>query len=69
VPVALIQGIDDQYGTARQIEIIQQECYCPVEVTMLPKTGHSPHREAPDATLRVIAEFAAATLPAPASQT
>src|SRR3954463_2500543 len=41
VPVALIQGIDDQYGTARQIEIIQQECYCPVEVTMLPKTGHS----------------------------
>ncbi|CCD89959.1 putative hydrolase (alpha/beta hydrolase superfamily) [Bradyrhizobium sp. ORS 285] len=69
VPVAVIQGVDDQYGTVRQVEIIQQECYCPVEVTMLPKTGHSPHREAPEATLRVIAEFAAATLPPRASQT
>ena len=68
VPIAVIQGIDDQYGTPRQVEIIQEECYCPVDVTMLPKTGHSPHREAPEATLRVIAEFAAATLPVPASQ-
>ena len=69
VPIAVIQGIDDQYGTARQVEIIQEESYCPVEVTMLPKTGHSPHREAPEATLRVIAEFAAAILPASALQT
>ena len=69
VPVAVIQGADDQYGTIRQVKIIQEECYCPVEVTMLPGTGHSPHREAPDATLRVIAEFAAATLLGPVSQT
>ncbi|MGC2782110.1 MAG: alpha/beta hydrolase [Bradyrhizobium sp.] len=69
VPVAVIQGVDDQYGTARQVELVQEECCCPVEVTMLPKTGHSPHREAPEATLRVIAEFAAATLRAPVSQT
>ena len=69
VPIAVIQGIDDQYGTARQVEIIQEECYCPVEMAILPKTGHSPHREAPEATLRVIAEFAAAILPASASQT
>ena len=60
VPVAVIQGVDDQYGTARQVEIIQEECYCPVEVTMLPNTGHSPHREAPEATLRIVAEFATA---------
>ena len=63
VPVAVIQGVVDQYGTARQVEIIQEECYCPVEVTMLPNTGHSPHREAPEATLRIVAEFATATLP------
>jgi len=69
VPIAVIQGIDDQYGTARQVEIIQEESYSPVEVTMLPKTGHSPHREAPEASLRVIAEFAASILPASASQT
>ena len=69
VPVAVIQGANDRYGTISQVEIIQDECYCPVEVTMLRGTGHSPHREAPEATLRAIAEFAAATLPAPASQT
>jgi pimeloyl-ACP methyl ester carboxylesterase len=61
VPVAVIQGVDDQYGTARQVEIIQEECDCPVEVVMLPGVGHSPHREAPEATLKVIADFAVAT--------
>jgi pimeloyl-ACP methyl ester carboxylesterase len=67
VPVAVIQGADDQYGTARQVELIRDECYCPVEVTVLPGVGHSPHREAADATLGIIADFAAATLPAAAS--
>jgi pimeloyl-ACP methyl ester carboxylesterase len=63
VPVAVIQGAADQYGTARQVEIIQNECYCPVEVTMLPGVGHSPHREAAEVTLKVIADFAGAVLP------
>jgi pimeloyl-ACP methyl ester carboxylesterase len=58
VPVAILQGADDQYGTIRQIEIAQQECYCPVEVTVIPGAGHSPHREAPGATLNAIADFA-----------
>jgi pimeloyl-ACP methyl ester carboxylesterase len=58
VPVAILQGADDQYGTIRQIEIAQQECYCPVDVTMFPGVGHSPHREAPEATLHAISEFA-----------
>src|ERR1700738_3838160 len=58
VPVAIVQGADDQYGTIRQIEIAQEECYCPVEVTMIPGAGHSPYREAPEATLDAISEFA-----------
>ena len=58
VPVAIVQGADDQYGTIRQIEIAQEECYCPVDVTIIPGAGHSPHREAPEATLDAIAEFA-----------
>jgi len=41
-------------GTIRQIEIAQEECYCPVDVTMIPGAGHSPHREAPEATLNAI---------------
>jgi pimeloyl-ACP methyl ester carboxylesterase len=58
VPVAILQGADDQYGTIRQIEIAQEECYCPVDVTIIPGAGHQPHREAPEATLNAIAEFA-----------
>ena len=58
VPVAILQGADDQYGTIVQVEIAQEECYCPVDVTIIPGAGHSPHREAPGATLDAIAEFA-----------
>jgi pimeloyl-ACP methyl ester carboxylesterase len=62
VPVAIVQGADDQYGTIRQIEIAQQECYCPVDVSIITGAGHSPHREAPEATLNAIAEFARSIL-------
>jgi pimeloyl-ACP methyl ester carboxylesterase len=58
VPVAILQGADDEYGTIRQIEIAQEECYCPVDVTIIPGAGHSPHRDAPEATLDAISEFA-----------
>jgi pimeloyl-ACP methyl ester carboxylesterase len=58
VPVAIVQGADDQYGTIRQIEIAQEECYCPVDVTIIPRAGHSPHREAPEVTLHALSEFA-----------
>src|ERR1700722_15805132 len=51
VPVAILQGADDRYGTMRQIEIAQEECYCPVDVTVMAGAGHSPHRELPKATL------------------
>ena len=61
VPVAIVQGADDQYGTIRQVEIAQEECYCPVDVTIL-EAGHSPHREAPGATLNAISDFANAVL-------
>src|SRR5882757_4299290 len=62
VPIAILQGVDDQYGTMRQAAIASDECYCPVDVTEIPGAGHSPHREAPKATLAAIAEFANAAL-------
>jgi pimeloyl-ACP methyl ester carboxylesterase len=62
VPVAIIQGAEDQYGTLRQVEIAQEECYCPVEVTILPGVGHSPHREAAEATLSVLRDFHSAVI-------
>jgi pimeloyl-ACP methyl ester carboxylesterase len=58
VPMQIVQGAGDRYGTLRQIEIAEAECYCPVDVTVLPGVGHAPHREAPDAALRIVAEFA-----------
>ncbi|KIZ39618.1 MULTISPECIES: alpha/beta hydrolase [Rhodopseudomonas] len=57
VPVAILQGEDDHYGTMLQIEIAQEVCYCPVEATMIPGAAHSPHREAAEATLRCVADF------------
>jgi pimeloyl-ACP methyl ester carboxylesterase len=62
VPIVIIQGADDQYGSFRQVEIAREECYCPVETTILAATGHSPHREAPEATLNAISEFTSAVL-------
>ena len=62
VPVAIMQGANDQYGTMRQIEIAQDECYCPVDVTILPGAGHQPHREAPEATIAAVVDFAKAVL-------
>jgi pimeloyl-ACP methyl ester carboxylesterase len=57
VPILIVQGEADQYGTARQIEVAQEECYCPVEVTLLPGAKHSPHRDAPEAALDAVAGF------------
>ena len=62
VPMLIVQGEDDQYGTVKQIEVAQQECYCPVEVALLPGARHSPQRDAPEATLKAIAEFVARVL-------
>ncbi|MBS0531969.1 MAG: alpha/beta hydrolase [Proteobacteria bacterium] len=58
VPVAIVQGANDQYGTIRQIEIAREECYCPVDISLIAGAGHSPHREAAEATVATIADFA-----------
>jgi pimeloyl-ACP methyl ester carboxylesterase len=58
VPVQIVQGENDQYGTIRQVEIAQTECYCPVEVAMMAGAGHAPQRDRPDVTLDTIAGFA-----------
>jgi len=59
VPILVIQGENDQYGTVKQIEAVQRECYCPVEVALLPGVRHSPQRDAPEATLTAVAGFTA----------
>lgn len=58
VPVQIVQGAADQYGTLRQIEVAREECYCPVDVTLIEGAGHTPQREAPEVTLAALAGFA-----------
>jgi pimeloyl-ACP methyl ester carboxylesterase len=62
VPLLIVQGEDDQYGTVKQIEAAERECYCPVEVALLPGVQHSPQREAADKTLRAMSDFIARVL-------
>ncbi len=57
VPLLIVQGEDDPFGTMRQTEIALEECHCPVEVLVLPNTRHVPHREAPAATLEAVTRF------------
>ena len=57
VPILVVQGADDEYGTLRQVEAVPEECYCPVETVVLPGARHSPYRDAPEATLEVTAGF------------
>ena len=57
VPILIVQGAGDQYGTIKQVEAAQQECYCPVETAILPGVRHSPHRDSPVLTLDTVAAF------------
>ena len=63
VPILIIQGEHDHYGTERQIEIAREECYCPVDVLLIPGIQHIPHREAPEATLERDRRFLPAAPP------
>jgi pimeloyl-ACP methyl ester carboxylesterase len=58
VPIRIIQGEEDQYGMLRQIEVAENECYCPVETVISEGIRHVPHREAPEATAAAIVDFA-----------
>lgn len=57
VPVLIVQGEDDPYGTVAQIRVAEEECYCPVDAVLLPGCGHAPHRDKPQETLAAVASF------------
>jgi len=57
IPILIVQGERDEYGTLKQVEAAQRDCFCPVEVAMLPGIHHAPHREAPELTLATVADF------------
>lgn len=59
VPVLLIQGEDDQYGTLAQVRAIENGCQGPVQTLVLSNCGHSPHLDQPELTLEAMTSFLA----------
>jgi len=56
VPVLLIQGEADEYGTTAQLDAIVA-CIPGTETVMVPGAGHSPHRDAPELVIERVAAF------------
>lgn len=57
VPMLVIQGRDDVYGTAIQWQAIRRQSGGPVEIAELNDCGHSPYRDQPEATLAAMTAF------------
>jgi pimeloyl-ACP methyl ester carboxylesterase len=57
VPVLVIQGDADAYGTLAQVESILRNVSGPVRAHIIPGCDHVPYREAPEITLEAIAGF------------
>jgi pimeloyl-ACP methyl ester carboxylesterase len=57
VPILIVQGKDDQYGTLAQLRLAETDAYCPVETEILERCGHSPQVDQPEKTLEAVAEF------------
>jgi pimeloyl-ACP methyl ester carboxylesterase len=58
VPLLLVQGMDDEYGTLAQIDSIRQRAMVPLSRLILPDCGHAPHRDCETAVLDAIVVFA-----------
>ncbi|HEY5074286.1 MAG TPA: alpha/beta hydrolase, partial [Pyrinomonadaceae bacterium] len=59
IPVLLIQGKDDRYGTLAQVNAIEAGCQGPVRTVLLADCGHSPHLDQPARALEAMREFVA----------
>lgn len=57
VPILILQGGDDEYGTWKQVEAIERQAGGSVEAIALADCGHSPHREQPERALQAMAKF------------
>jgi pimeloyl-ACP methyl ester carboxylesterase len=55
-PVLAIQGENDEYGTMEQVDRIARRARS-VDLVKLPRCGHSPHKDQPDAVLAAVGDF------------
>jgi pimeloyl-ACP methyl ester carboxylesterase len=57
IPILVIQGEEDRFGTIRQLEAIQGGCPGHVETLLIQECGHRPHREKPDQVMNEMVSF------------
>jgi pimeloyl-ACP methyl ester carboxylesterase len=57
VPMLLLQGREDQYGTLAQVRSIEEKCAGFVRTVLLDQCGHDPHFDQPERTFEEIVEF------------
>lgn len=57
VPISLIQGADDRYGTLEQVRKIEAGCSEGLRKLLLADCGHTPHLEQPERTFEAMREF------------
>jgi len=57
VPVMVIQGEDDEYGTLAQVDAVCGGVSGPSERVILPACGHVPQRAQPEATFDAVVRF------------
>ncbi len=57
VPVLVIQGQTDKYGTEAQVNAIASQCAGDARAEMIPDCGHAPHHEAQEKVLELMSEF------------
>jgi pimeloyl-ACP methyl ester carboxylesterase len=58
-PIVAIQGVEDEYGTVKQLDSIREKSGGRAEIVLLPNCRHSPHRDRREATLETIQRSAA----------
>ena len=57
VPVLIVQGRGDAYGTLAQLDAAEETAYAPVERVVIEACGHAPHLDQPEAALEATASF------------
>lgn len=55
VPVTLIQGREDEYGSDAQIQAMERHARVPVRALRLARCGHAPQRDRPEMVLEAVA--------------
>lgn len=63
VPVLVIQGEEDEYATAAQVDAVVSGVGGSVRALMLPQCGHSPHRDQAIATRAELCQWVKAITP------